>query len=267
MAALRCSRRFLKSKNRQRRNVNNERKLEPKPGWCERAYQFILGARGPGVNWLELVNEYEAAQKRADKPRTYTAAQAEKICRDRPGELVATPLGGGGYRYAGSTFQWWSDQKERWITSTFGDNLPPGFYTIHAAEPEPASKVLAHELDEDTGVCVHCDEFAPSGRCLWRQPRPNAPRPPTDAGEREELPKRITAVTDPLARVWNDVDGDTRVKLLHLFAQRMLAECCRIADERIEAATVERLTPNFDDGSHAWKKRDDFQLKPGARER
>jgi hypothetical protein len=153
----------------------SERKLEPTPGWCERAYDAVKH----GYVNHDLVREYEAAQE----PRTYTAAEAEKLCRERPEEVIvfsprhafikgSSPFE---YRFNGTCFQFRIADESTCAWENYGIGLsierePFTIREVTQAEPLP------HEIVSTSGYekfhCMHCARPVGCGPRAGRAPIP-----------------------------------------------------------------------------------------------
>lgn len=124
----------------------SERKLEPTPGWCERVYKlFTEGDRDWPRTMANLRAEYEAAQE----PRTYTAAEAEKLCRERPEEVEAVNRRGMVSRIRKGDKAAQQVCGDRWLTVTTPTAFKPSneSYTIREVTPE---------LKEAEKLCQGC---------------------------------------------------------------------------------------------------------------
>lgn len=146
--------------------VSEGRQLEPTPGWCERASAMLnSGVWEPGER-LRLITEYEAAQKPAE-PRTYTAAEAERLCRERPEEVEAVNGHGCSLRYNKLGFlEARNYPNSEWVEQTCLIPIEPfTLREVKPAEPQP-EQPAAEELPEQLRTIAK--NFAMSYYVDWK---------------------------------------------------------------------------------------------------
>lgn len=209
----------------------SERKLEPTPGWCERAYDAVKH----GYVNHDLVREYEAAQE----PRTYTAAEAEKLCRERPEDVIvfsprhafikgSSPFE---YRFNGTCFQFRIADESTCAWENYGIGLsierePFTIREVTQAEPLP------HEIVSTSGYekfhCMHCarpvgwDNSWVKDACPARAAKPESEKPAEE---------KICCCDTCGTRLGNGEGGDDCRECLFCFFKRTTRQPEKPADE------------------------------------
>lgn len=292
----------------------SKRKLEPTPGWCEKAriylgaYRNILERYGltkpnDGGGYIAagaLLAEYKAAQEedhdpfcpitdeeleaarvefkprtkslddvtpqewneafeawrtKPQEPRTYTAAEAEKLCRERPEEVEAVGHSGEwAYRYF--RFGWFQIKVDKhgskaWVTCSFfpQDDEP---YTIREVTPEPEkpadedficpkcgspyfgrdTKFVNGEVKVFDTVRCHGDSSGGAKRCDWHGVWP----PKDHERPMDELPEYIAR------SIHQSQFSDIQKIDLRIIARKILTEARAVNRGELATAKVEWVT-------------------------
>lgn len=219
--------------------MTTERKLEPTPGWCERAMGYIRQIHRMGINTgrsFSLINEYEAAKPATAEPLPHewraVGASGDLTVYTCPHCLQAShatrpdqypPPGVCPIRNAPkpepSTIEGIRDELAGAVAGLFPEPAVSDFVAA-------VSKREKADLDSRKRLYESFERYSDA-----QTPEPAAKD--AELPEVPDLPKGVDALA------WCVINGDARHDALMTLCRVLLGESRRIADERIGKAKIE----------------------------